>query len=129
MAAKQRPLPSRTASEAPDTLRYAPRRLVEGCETAPESLRHSADDPGREGFHCPICDRDIVTAVEGVFRYKNTGGSPQRFCSSPCRQAAYRRRKAGVAETVKGQFRGGRNRRLTAEVPVAPTEHDRPADE
>jgi hypothetical protein len=75
--------------------------------------------PAREGFHCPSCDRDIVTAVEGLFRGRKSG-SPQRFCSQSCRQAAYRRRKAGVAETTPGQFDGGRNRRLRSAEEVTP---------
>jgi hypothetical protein len=78
-----------------------------------ETLRDASDPPAREWFHCPSCNRDIVTAVKGVFRNPKSG-SPQRFCSPSCRQAAYRRRKAGIAESTPGQFKGGRNRRLKA---------------
>jgi len=74
-------------------------------------LRYASEEVVREGFHCPSCDRDIVTAIAGVFAYPKVG-SPQRFCSASCRQAAYRRRKAGVAESTPGQFKGGRSRRL-----------------
>ncbi len=40
-------------------------------------------------------------------------GSPRRFCDPACRQAAYRRRRAGVAEDTPRQVTGGRDRRLT----------------
>jgi hypothetical protein len=78
---------------------------------APEPLRYAFKQVVREGFHCPSCDRDIVTTIAGVFANPKVG-SPQRFCSASCRQAAYRRRKAGVAESTQGQFKGGRDRRL-----------------
>lgn len=87
--------------------------------TAPETLRDASPVAAREGFHCPSCDRDIVTAVEGLFRQPKSG-SPQRFCSQSCRQAAYRRRRAGVAESTPAQRRGGRGRRLGAGEEVMP---------
>lgn len=86
---------------------------------APAPLRYASGQPARELFHCPSCDRDIVTAIKGLLSYRKSG-SPQRFCSASCRQAAYRRRKAGVAETMPGQFTGGRNRRLEAAEEVTP---------
>jgi hypothetical protein len=87
--------------------------------TTAEILRDASAEFVREGFHCPSCNRDIVTAVVGLFRNPKSG-SPQRFCSPSCRQAAYRRRKAGVPETTPGQFNGGRNRRLNAAEEVTP---------
>jgi hypothetical protein len=78
-----------------------------------ETLRDASEEPARQWFHCPSCNRDIVTAIKGVFK-SHKSGSPQRFCSQSCRQAAYRRRRAGVAESMPGQFKGGRNRRLKA---------------
>jgi hypothetical protein len=95
---------------------------------APEPLRYAFEEVVREGFHCPSCNRDIVTAVAGVFAYPKVG-SPQRFCSASCRQAAYRRRKAGVAESTPGQFKGGRRRRLKTADEKAPAQqpHEGPA--
>lgn len=65
----------------------------------------------RVGYICPPCGRFVATEVDGwVFRV--TRGSPPRFCSPSCRQAAYRRRQAGVAEDVPLQLSGGRGRSL-----------------
>ncbi len=66
----------------------------------------------RLGLTCQCCGRDIVTDVVGVFHNPEVG-SPQRFCSPACRQAAYRRRRARVAEDTPTQRRGGRGRSLT----------------
>ena len=52
-----------------------------------------------------------MTAVEGLF-YNPTAGSKRRFCDAACRQAAWRRRKAGVAEATPLQRAGGRSRGL-----------------
>lgn len=68
---------------------------------------------------CECCGRDTVTAVEGLFRVPQTG-SPRRFCSPACRQAAYRRRRAGVTELTPAQRQGGRNRNLQATNHEAP---------
>jgi hypothetical protein len=76
----------------------------------PDSMRY-ASPPERRGYHCAACKRFIVTALEGLF-YNPDVGSPTRFCSSACRQAAYRRRRAGVAEDSPPQRTGGRNRHL-----------------
>jgi hypothetical protein len=70
-----------------------------------------SEPPSRQGFWCSCCGQFSVTAVEGVFRNPSVG-SPQRFCTPRCRQAAYRRRKAGVAENIALQHDGGRGRRL-----------------
>lgn len=67
--------------------------------------------PAREGFTCPTCGRFVTTAVQGLFSDRKRG-SPRRFCTPGCRQAAYRRRLAGVPETIGLQHRGGKNRRL-----------------
>ncbi|MDQ6615041.1 MAG: hypothetical protein M3083_09895 [Actinomycetota bacterium] len=50
-----------------------------------------------------------MTSVDGRFSNPQPG-SPRRFCDPACRQAAYRRRRAGVAETIPAQRKGGRNR-------------------
>ena len=68
-------------------------------------------EPAPVGFICPPCGRFIRTDLDGVVWRARTG-SPPRFCSPGCRQAAYRRRRAGVAEGVGLQHGGGRNRSL-----------------
>jgi len=68
-------------------------------------------EPTPVGFICPPCGRFIRTDLDGVVWRARTG-SPPRFCSPGCRQAAYRRRRAGVDEGVHLQHRGGRNRSL-----------------
>ncbi len=75
-------------------------------------MRNASDRPHREGFVCESCGRFIVTALEGLWRNPKTG-SPRRFCDAACRQAALRRRRAGVAEDTPRQVTGGRNRRLS----------------
>ena len=76
-------------------------------------MRDASGSRQRFGFTCQSCRRFIVTGVEGLFSNPSVG-SPQRFCSPACRQAAYRRRRAGVAEDLPLQRRGGRDRRLKA---------------
>lgn len=60
-------------------------------------MRYASDRPEREGFTCAACGRHVVTAIEGLFASPKVG-SPACFCDSACRQAAYRRRQAGVTE-------------------------------
>ena len=72
----------------------------------------------RTGYVCPPCGRFIATEVEGL-ALRVGRGSPPRFCSPGCRQAAYRRRQAGVAEDVRLQLGGGRDRSLTRAPPKA----------
>lgn len=67
--------------------------------------------PARVGFVCPPCGRFVPTLVDGVV-LRDGRGSPPRFCSPGCRQAAYRRRQAGVAEDMPLQPGGGRDRSL-----------------
>ena len=69
------------------------------------------DEPARTSFVCACCGRTVVTVVEGSF-YNPPVGSKRRFCDPACRQAAWRRRKAGVAEATAPQRTGGRARRL-----------------
>ncbi|MGH9155392.1 MAG: hypothetical protein ACRD1K_06035 [Acidimicrobiales bacterium] len=90
------------------------------------TLRDASPEAGREGFECSVCGRFIVTALEGFWRNPSVG-SRRRFCDPACRQAAYRRRRAGVAEDTPRQSSGGRDRRLTRppsppskEVPTSP---------
>ena len=78
-------------------------------------MRDASNQPRRDGFTCAGCDRFTVTAVEGIFRYPSVG-SPRRFCDPACRQAAYRRRRAGVAENTPLQRTGGRTRRLNPAI-------------
>src|SRR5579875_1182692 len=79
----------------------ASRSPVRGRRASPRPL----------GFVCPPCGRFVATVVEGVVS-RAERGSPPRFCSPACRQAAYRRRRAGVAEDVPLQPTGGRDRSL-----------------
>lgn len=69
------------------------------------------DEPARTSFVCACCGRTVVTAVEGSFCNPNVG-SVRRFCDAACRQAAWRRRQAGVPEATAPQPRGGRARGL-----------------
>jgi hypothetical protein len=85
-------------------------------------MRDASDRPAPEGFTCPVCGRFIVTAIDG-FWSTPTSGSPRRFCDPACRQAAYRRRRAGVTEATPRQTTGGRNRHLSPnkkEQPLPP---------
>jgi hypothetical protein len=63
------------------------------------------------GYVCPPCGRFVRTDLDGV-PWRGRTGSPSRFCSPGCRQAAYRRRQAGVPEDEPLQHRGGRGRGL-----------------
>lgn len=74
-------------------------------------MRYASGEPARDGFTCAACHRSITTAVDGLFG-RPRSGSPQRFCSPACRQAAYRRRKADIPENTPLQPAGGRRRRL-----------------
>ena len=77
------------------------------------------EEPTRTSFACACCGRQIVTAVEGLF-YDAPVGSERRFCDPACRQAAWRRRKAGVAEATPLQRAGGRGRGLAKDIGPAP---------
>jgi hypothetical protein len=74
-------------------------------------MRNASDLPRRDGFTCEHCGRFCVTAIDGVFSNPKAG-SARRFCDPACRQAAWRRRRAGVAENTPTQQSGGRRRRL-----------------
>ena len=84
-----------------------------------ETLRDAFDQPAREFFGCECCGREIEIALEGLFANPKPG-SPRRFCDPACRQAAYRRRRAGVAETAPAQRSGGRGRHLANKEEVMP---------
>jgi hypothetical protein len=77
------------------------------------------DRPAREVSICQCCGTTTVIAVEGLFANPQPG-SERRFCSPACRQAAYRRRRAGVAEITPAQRKGGRDRHLRAIEEVTP---------
>ena len=83
------------------------------------SMRDASDPPARRVSRCQCCGRDTVIAVEGLFA-NPTPGSPRRFCSPACRLAAYRRRRAGVAESTTPQRSGGRDRSLRTSQEVTP---------
>jgi hypothetical protein len=76
-----------------------------------ESPARPEGEPQRANFVCACCGRTVVTAVEGLY-YNPAVGSKQRFCDAACRQAAWRRRKAGISEAAALQRTGGRSRRL-----------------
>lgn len=76
-------------------------------------MRNASPEPARSELVCACCGRRILTAIEGLF-YNPPVGSPRRFCSAACRQAAWRRRRAEVEETAPLQLTGGRSRRLRA---------------
>ncbi len=63
------------------------------------------------GFACARCGRQIVTSIAGV-PARRAAGSPQRFCSPACREAARRRRRAEVPENAPLQPGGGGTRSL-----------------
>jgi hypothetical protein len=76
------------------------------------ALPATPDGLARSGVTCQACGHVVVTSIQGL--YDNPAvGSPQRFCSPACRQAAWRRRRAGVAEDAPRQHWGGRRRKLT----------------
>src|SRR3954468_4815493 len=77
-----------------------------------DALPPTPAEPARTGFVCPVCNRQIITGVAGLFHHP-AHGSRQRFCSPACRQAAYRRRQANADETSPLQHHGGRGRSLT----------------
>ena len=89
-------------------------------------MRDASEEPGREGFTCPVCGRFITTALAG-FWVTPKAGSPRRFCDPACRQAAYRRRQAGVAEGTPQQTSGGRDRCLTGQPTASGKEVTTPA--
>ena len=82
-------------------------------------MRDASERPARQVSRCQCCGADTVIAIEGLFR-NSKPGSPRRFCSPACRQAAYRRRQAGVAESTRPQRSGGRGRSLQAATEVTP---------
>jgi len=82
-------------------------------------MRDASDRPARTVSRCDCCGADTVIAVAGLFR-NPTPGSLRRFCSPACRQAAYRRRRAGVAEATPAQRTGGRGRSLERDKEVTP---------
>lgn len=85
-------------------------------------MRDASDRAVPEVSRCECCGATTVIAVEGLFRNPEPG-SPRRFCSPACRQAAYRRRRAGIAETTPAQRHGGRNRRLQPIEEVTPLDN------
>jgi len=88
--------------------------------TAMPAMRDASDDLARETLLCQCCGRSVTISIEGVFRNPQPG-SPRRFCDPACRQAAYRRRRAGVDEAVTLQRSGGRGRGLKRVEEVRPT--------
>jgi hypothetical protein len=88
-----------------------PPQGLDHAGTSASGMRDTSPTPERAGFWCASCGREVVTAIEGLF-YNPPVGSERRFCDHACRQAAYRRRRAGVEEGTPLQRKGGRRRRL-----------------
>jgi MYM-type Zinc finger with FCS sequence motif len=76
-----------------------------------DALPPSPSGLPRYGFTCQACHQVITTEITGLFHNPNRG-SIQRFCSPACRQAAYRRRRAGTTEDQPRQHHGGKTRSL-----------------
>jgi len=76
-------------------------------------MRDASPAPVRKGVTCASCGTFRLIAIEGLF---STPPSVHRSGSAQpaCRQAAWRRRRAGVAEDVPRQTTGGRSRNLRA---------------
>ncbi len=89
-------------------------------------MRDASEEPDREGFICPVGGRFITTVLVGIWATPKAG-SRRRFCDPACRQAAYRRRRAGVAESTPRQITGGRGRRLTGPPTASGKEVTTPA--
>lgn len=82
-------------------------------DASPAGPRRGSPEGQPAGFICPPCGRFVATDLDGVAWRARTGSLP-RFCSPACRQAAFRRRRAGVDEGLRLQREGGRNRSLGA---------------
>ncbi len=80
-------------------------------DASPTGPRPGSPEVAPVGFICPPCGRFVRTDLDGVLWRPRTGSAP-RFCSPGCRQAAFRRRRAGVDEGVPLQREGGRNRSI-----------------
>ena len=71
-----------------------------------DALPPTPDGLARSGFTCQACGHTVITTIQGL--YDNpVVGSPQRFCSPACRQAAWRRRQAGTAENTPANTPAG----------------------
>ena len=92
-----------------------------------DGMRNASERPPPHGFTCASCGTFTVTAVDGLFSNPRVG-SQQRFCAPACRVAAWRRRRAGVAEDTARQPNGGRARCLNPadERPGDAPPEDRP---
>ena len=106
----------RLAAQPVPAGRRPPIPLSQRVRLVRTTLRNASDRPQPEGFECACCGRYLVTAVEGLFRNPQRG-SPARFCSPACRQAAWRRRQARVPEDAPAQLEGGRRRQLRNNSP------------
>jgi hypothetical protein len=103
--------------------------MRDACSGTPEDAAESGEacagaETAPTGFVCPPCGRFIRTDLDGVLFRSRTGTAP-RFCSPGCRQAGYRRRRAGVGEDAPLQHAGGRARSLSRRTSG---ESERPCD-
>jgi hypothetical protein len=98
-------------TKRPARMRDASGRLPQEAPSLSDASPAEAE-AARSGFVCPPCGRFIPTHIDGVLLRSHTGSAP-RVCSPGCRQAAFRRRRAGVGEDAPLQHNGGRRRSLS----------------
>jgi len=109
--------PSRALPTTLDGMEVTPSESVEPVMSpAQVCFRDALPDPAqRQGFECVCCGRFTVMAVAGLFANPRVG-SPTRFCGPACRSAAWRRRRANVAENTDRLYHGGSRRRLAGRL-------------
>lgn len=96
--------------------------IPQGCGVGPVRLGRYSVPAG----HIELSDKPL-RGLRQVHRHRRAGiwstptlGSPRRFCTPACRQAAHRRRRLGAPEDTPRQPTGGRSRHLT-QPPPPPT--------
>ena len=105
--------PAKASPNEPATVAAIPGPGRSLRDASPTGARPRSAAAQPAGFICPPCGRFVATDLDGVLWRARTGSLP-RFCSPACRQAGFRRRRAGVDEGLRLQREGGRNRSLDA---------------
>jgi hypothetical protein len=59
----------------------------------------------RDWPSCPVCDKTLTYRKLLAPDHPSTRNRLPRYCTPACRQAAYRRRQAGVAENTPRIYR------------------------
>ena len=88
---------------------------MRNASTGPGPARPQPPDDAPQGIVCDSCGQFSVHTVPGLFHNPQVG-SPRRYCSPACRQAAHRRRHADVPKDTARQHHGGRRRRLRGSI-------------